>query len=608
MRPFLFCLKVVKNMNTIMTAFNYMKTMKLKYLAAVLAVGISTIFLLLVPLVIRITIDSVIGTEPLNLPGLAEGFSQLTGGREYWITSLWLPALLIIILTLFRGLFLYWKGRWAAEAAEEMARNLRDELFQHLQYLSFSYHVNKDTGDLIQRCTSDLETVRRFFAVQLVEVGRAIFMLGIIAGIMFYLDPFMTGISLLVVPVIFLFSYIFFHRVRVAFRAADEAEAELSTFLQENLTGVRVVKAFARQPEEVKTFIAKNCRHRDLTFRLIRLLAYFWSFSDFICFLQIGLVLLVGTQRAAAGQLTLGTLVVFVTYEGMLLWPVRQAGRILTDLGKSQVAVERMQQILNEPREDFRQLGLQKQIRGRIEVRNLSFNYQPGEPVLENISFTVQPGETLGILGSTGSGKSTLTYLLTRLYDYQQGSIKIDGRELKEYDRGWIRQQIGLILQEPYLFARSIKDNIALAAPEVESSELERAAEIAAVHEVVSEFDRGYLTEVGERGVSLSGGQKQRLSIARTLVRNCPVMIFDDSLSAVDTKTDLRIRQALKNNYADLTKIIISHRISTLASSDQILVLEQGKIVQLGTHQELIKEPGIYRRTWQLQNEEEIVS
>jgi len=589
---------------SIQLALNYMKTKKIKYIVSFILVGMAAILMLINPLIIKITIDSIIGNEPLNLPDSIINFFGNYLTNESLINNLWVPALLILFITVLRGVFLYLKGKWAAEGAEEFARNLRNELFEHLQYLDFNYHIKKDTGDLIQRSTSDLDTIRRFLSIQLIEVGRAFFMLTTVLIIMLSLDLYMTLISMMVVPIIFIFAYVFFKKVKVAFKASDEAEARLSTVIQENLTGVRVVKAFAKQPYEKVKFDQKNNEHKDLTFHLIKLLAYYWSFSDLICFIQIGIVLIAGSYRAAAGQLTLGTLVVFTTYIGMLLWPVRQTGRILTDMGKAEIAFDRINEILSEPRETYRGYGYDQKLSGNIKVKNLSYSYED-ELVLDNISFEIKPGEKLGVLGTTGSGKSTLAYILTRLLDYKEGSIKIDDKELIEYDRGFIREQIGLILQEPFLFAKSIKENIVIGAKEKESL-IKPSVEVAQFDKVIENFKNEYNTEVGEKGVSLSGGQKQRLAIARTLIKDTPIIIFDDSLSAVDTKTDFLIRKSLSERYGDKTMIIISHRIDTLADTDQVIVMDKGKIVQRGKHEDLISESGLYNRTWKIQSQTDI--
>lgn len=596
-------------MNNLKILFRFMKGKKLLYLGSLLSIGLATLFTLLNPLVLRIAIDNIIGNQPLNLPDRLIDIINSFGGRNFFLDNLWIVGLVLIIFTGFRGLFLYFKGKWAAVAAESVAENMRDSLYDHLQHLPFSYHVKSETGDLIQRCTSDLETIRRFLAIQFVEVGRAIFMVSIIAYVLFSLNRKLAIVSMAVVPLVFIFAVIFFMKIKKAFKLSDEAEAEMSTVLQENLTGVRVVRAFTRQQYEVEKFDKKNKDHRDLTYRLIYLLAWYWGLSDLICLLQIGAVLVLGSYWAALGEITLGTLVVFTTYEGMLLWPVRQMGRILTDMGKMFVSLERISEILVEPREELNETCLKPEIKGGIKFDNVTFSYDDNKPVLNNISFEIKAGETLAILGSTGSGKSTLVHLLAGLYDYQEGSITIDDFEITELNKKWLRDKVGLILQEPFLYARSIKENIGIVADENSDSKVFEAARTAAIHDVILNFDEKYETFVGERGASLSGGQKQRVSIARTLVKNPPVLIFDDSLSAVDTETDVAIREALNRRNKDVTTIIISHRVTTLAEADKIIVMEDGKILQRGTHSELIEKPGMYRRVWEIQNslEEEMV-
>lgn len=593
----------MKNMKLLL---RFMKGKKLLYLGSLLSIGVATVFTLLNPLVLRVAIDNIIGGKEFEAAPWVINIINRFGGREFFLESLWILAILLVILTGLRGLFLYFKGKWAAVAAESVAENIRDTLYDHLQHLPFSYHVKSETGDLIQRCTSDLETVRRFLAMQLVEVGRAIFMVAIIAYVLFSLNFKLALISMAVVPIVFFFAVIFFMKIKRAFKRSDEAEAEMSTVLQENLTGVRVVRAFTRQKHEVEKFDKKNLKHRDLTYRLIYLLAWYWGLSDLICMFQIGAVLVFGSYWAATGTITLGTLVVFTTYEGMLLWPVRQMGRILTDMGKMFVSLERIGEILAEEREELNEEGLKKEIKGKIEFEDVSFAYEGQEEVLKNISFEVEKGETLAILGSTGSGKSTLLYLLAGLYDYDHGKIKIDGHEITEYNKKYLRDQVGLVLQEPFLFARSMKENIGIAVEEADDAKIFEAARRAAIHDVILNFDEEYETFVGERGVSLSGGQKQRVAIARTLIKEPPILLFDDSLSAVDTETDAAIRQELKERNKNVTTIIISHRVTTLAEADKILVMEDGEIVQRGTHQELIKREGMYKRVWKIQNSLEL--
>ena len=572
------------------------------YLGAVVAVGFAAVFAYAAPLIIRFTIDAVIGGEPVEIFPAAERFIDGLGGRETVVDMIWVFSSLIVVLTLGNGLFSFLTGRWASVASETTARRIRDALYDHLQRLSYAYHVKAETGDIIQRCTSDVETMRRFIAVQFVEIGRAVFLTSVALPIMFSLHRTLAWVSIPIIPIIFLFSLIFYRWVQAAFKQSDEAEGRLSTVLQENLTGVRVVRAFARQQFEIDKFDEKNREYRDLTYRLIQLLARYWSISDLMSMLQIGAVLSAGTYLAVTGSATIGIVVVFLTMEGMLLWPIRQMGRILADMGKASVAVERIKEILEEPIEPNSEKTLRPPILGAVEFRNVGFEYGPDRPILRDISFSVLPGQTVAILGPTGSGKSTLVHLLPRLYDYTAGLILIDGVELKDIDKTWIRRNIGFVLQEPFLYGKTLKENIGIVVNGADEASVFEASRTAAIHDVITEFEKGYDTPVGERGVTLSGGQKQRVAIARALVTESPILVFDDSLSAVDTETDAAIRRALEARGRKATTFIISHRLTTLSSADLILVIDDGRIVQAGTHTELLAGDGMYARIWNLQS------
>ncbi|MBS4534823.1 ABC transporter ATP-binding protein [Clostridium sp. D2Q-14] len=589
-------------MNRLKLLWKFMRGNRLIYLGAILSIGLATFASIINPLVLKISIDSVIGNKALEAPDfIIDGINRI-GGVEFLERNLYLSALVLVILTIIQGIFLYAKGKWSAQAAESIAKNIRESLYDHIQHQPYGYHVKSETGDLIQRCTSDVDTIRKFLSIQFVEIGRAIFMISFVAVIMFSLDFKMALVSIAVVPIIFTFAIVFFLKVKKAFRLSDEAEADMSTVLQENLSGVRVVRAFNKEKFEIDKFEEKNETYRYLSYRLIKLLAGYWALSDLLCLLQIGAVLILGTYWATTGNITLGTLVVFTSYEGMLLWPVRQLGRILTDLGKSLVSLERIEEILESPIEEVKSNELTPNIKGHIKFENVSFDYGDGNEILKNISFEVKEGETIAIMGQTGSGKSSLIHLLARLYDYRCGSIKIDGVELKDIQRKWIRKNVGIVLQEPFLFSRSIKDNISIARMEAKDAEIIESARVAAIHNVIEDFERGYDTKVGEKGVTLSGGQKQRIAIARTLINNSPILVFDDSLSAVDAETDLAIRRALEERKKGVTTFIISHRVSTVAGADKIIVLKDGEIVQVGTHEELIKKTGLYKRIWTIQN------
>lgn len=579
-----------------------MKGYRVLYASAIAAIGISTYMSTQIPLVIKFSIDHVIAKKPVLTSGIIDLLLKLLGGSNIEANTLWKCGTVIVILTILNGLFLFLKGKWSATAAEGIARNTRNRLYDRLQRMPYDYHVKAETGDLLQRCSSDIDTIRSFLAVQFVEMGRGIFMLISVSIIMFTLNLKLALISMTAIPILFAAAFIFFSKVQKVFLMCDESEGRLSTALQENLTGMRVVRAFAKERYEVDRFDEKNSEYRDLVYRLIKLLAYYWSISDGICMLQIGSILIIGAAMTSKGLISLGTLLVFTTYEGMLLWPVRQMGRILTDMGKSFVSAKRIFEILDAPIEVMEENGNHNTINGGIEFNNVNFEYEEGKSVLENISFKINKGQTVAILGPTGSGKTTLVNLLPRLYDYTSGSIKIDGTELNTIDKLWIRKNVGIASQEPFLFSKTIKENIMLAKEKAEEEDVFEAAEIACIHNSILEFEQGYDTPVGEKGVTLSGGQKQRVTIARTVINDYPILIFDDSLSAVDTETDASIRSALKERSKDVTTFIISHRITTLAEADIILVLDKGKLVQIGNHEKLVSEDGLYKKIWSIQN------
>ncbi|GAA5129046.1 ABC transporter ATP-binding protein [Luteolibacter yonseiensis] len=574
-----------------------------KYAWAIAALFLFTAINYVAPLVASATIDFALSGKPDDSRPIT-WIIGLMGGADFVRERLWFPALLMVLLTVIAGGFSYLKGRFAAEASDGIARRLKDRLYDHLQRLPARYHDRAETGDLIQRCTSDVETLRMALAAQVVEVSNAVLLLLTALPVMVMLDGRMTLVSFALVVPIILFGYIYIGKVKHLFAEVAESEGQVTRVVQENLTGLRVVRAFARQDFEIDKFAAPNKLYRDRSLKLLHLMAWYWSASDLIVVTQQGIVLFTGACFISQGSLTVGTLFAFLMFLNMLLWPVRQMGRTLTDLGKSVVALNRMGEILSEPEESVPAgfVRPSSPAAGKIEVRDLVFGHGEENAAINGISFTVEPGETLAILGPSGSGKSTIMHLLLRLYDHTSGSIRFDGRELTELDRQWVRSQFSVVMQEPFLFSKTIGDNIRLGRGGAEAEQIHEAALLADIHDTIKGFPSGYSTLVGERGITLSGGQRQRVALARALLQDTPVLMLDDALSAVDAETEATILEALRSRHGRRTTLVIAHRLSTLAHADKVIVLEKGRIIQHGTHAELAAREGLYRRLWTIQN------
>ncbi len=591
-----------------------MKGNKLKYLGAIGAMIAGTGVGFIPPLMLAGTIDALASAAnqqmdaAIDLPGPVGTWFTAQGGIPYLLNHLWIIAAILIVLYIVGSLFQYLRGRWTAQASEQFAKSLRDRLYSHLQRLSYAYHVKAQTGDLIQRCTSDVDTIRKFLSAELVEIFRAVAMVAISLVVLLNINVRMTLYSMVLVPPLFLFAFGFFNMVRKYFKLADEAEGKMSAVLQENLTGVRVVRAFGRAQFEDDKFDATNEDYYRKSMKLVRLLSIYWSGSDCMSLLQTCLTVVCGVfiVVTAPEQLTLGQMVIFVSYVSMLLWPIRQLGRILSDLGKAMVSFGRISEILEtEPEKD--QTGAQDYPIDRdIEFRHVGFAYDDNHEILKDINLTVKQGQTVALLGATGSGKSTLMHLLQHLYNVTHGEILIGGVNINNIRKEHLRSRVGLVLQEPFLYSRSVRNNIGIARKHFTDDMVFSAAQVANAHDFINGFDKGYDTMVGERGVTLSGGQKQRIAIARTLLKKNDILIFDDSLSAVDTETDRAIREALQVERAEGTRhattFIISHRLTTLAEADVIAVMQQGEIVQLGSHEQLVHEDGLYKRIYQIQS------
>lgn len=566
-----------------------------KYFGVAIAASLATTILnALIPQIFRFTVDSV-----------------LEGSSHAWLSDhLWAIAGFLIFVAVLSGISLFVSRFYTAKAGENFAKNMRDALFAHVQRLPMKWHDKHQTGDIIQRCTSDVEVIRNFVVTQILEVFRTVFLIAVSFSVMLSMNVKLSMLVLIFVPIVAAYSGIFYRMIAKKFTLADEAEGELSTVVQENATGVRVVRAFGREMFEMERFHEKNDAFANLWIKLGTLSGLYWGTGDFITGLQVIAVIVFGAVEAVHGELSVGEFIAFASYNLTLVWPVRGLGRILSEMSKAGVSFERVNYILAASEENYGEEAIsqadgksRKEEQFTIQFDHVNFGYDKEKEVLKDVTFTVPQGTTLGILGATGSGKSTAAQLLNRLYELSDcsGSISIGGRNIKKIPLKELRKMIGIVLQEPFLYSRTIKENISASRPDASFEEIREAAKIACVDETIMNFPDGYETLVGERGVTLSGGQRQRVAIARMLLQKSPIMIFDDSLSAVDSQTDAKMRKELAVKCKDATVILISHRITTLMGADKIMVLNQGAIEEMGTHQELLEKQGSYREIYEIQ-------
>ena len=590
-----FDFREAQHANRLKGLWRMMADYRLHYSGAVVTLAISAIAKTTTFLLLRYFVDDVM-TETIKTGSMSLELSH----------TLIYVALGFVGLAIFEGGFAYFSGRLAAYTAEGITRRLRNFLFDHIQRLSVSYHNTTPTGDLIERCTSDVDALRRFFSEQAIGVGRIalLFIVNFIA--LLQLDTKLTLISVVAIPVVLVVSVWFFKQVTKRYEEYQEQEAVLSTTLQENLTGVRVVKAFARQEYEKGKFEKDNWE-KFLRGRLLLLMhSLFWPLSDIVLGLQMLGGFIFAAFMAINGEITVGTYLAYAGLVVWLIWPIRNLGRLIVQTSTGMVSYGRLMQIVKHEREPLTDGIVQPTgpVRGELVFDKVSFMYSDGETdVLKDVSFQVRTGQAVALLGSTGSGKTSLVNLLPRFHEYTGGHILLDGVELKNYPREYLRKQIGIVEQEPFLFSRSIRENITYGVGrDVPEDEIVQAAKAAAIHEVILSFPDGYRTLVGEKGVTLSGGQKQRVTIARTLLKNPRILILDDSTSSVDLETEAEIRGALNALMKDRTTFIIAHRIQSVMIADLILVMDKGEVIQMGTHKELAaQKEGMYRRIYDIQ-------
>ena len=583
----------------------FLKGSKAFFILCMICAALSALADMITPQIIRVTVDNILGSAPTNtLSPPVRGMLDAFGGPEKLRGNLWIMALAVVAVAVVKVASQYGFRVTNVRGSETLVKTMRDTLYRHIERLPFQWHMQNHTGDIIQRCTSDIDTTRNFISEQLTNLIRIGIMLALSVVFMLGMNVSLTLIAMAPLPVIVWYSLFFHKKFRKGFQECDENEGKLSAMVQENLTGVRVVRAFGRERYERDRFGKQNSFYTSLWVKLGKLMAFFWCSADILSGVQIMLVVVFGVLFCLNRGMTAGEFIAFVSYNGMLVWPVRQLGRMISEMSKAGVGIDRIGYIMDAEEEKDAPDAKDAPMDGDIRFEHVSFSYEGSPEMLHDINLTIPAGTTLGILGGTGSGKSTMMYLLDRLYVLPEdgGRITIGGTDIRKIRLEHLRRNIGIVLQEPFLFSRTLRENLAITAPDLEEEELRTAAQAACLDETIQSFTRGYDTAVGERGVTLSGGQKQRAAIARMLTRPTPIMIFDDSLSAVDTETDAKIRKELEKRFGSATIILISHRITTLSKADQVLVLDHGRVAQLGTPAELSRQDGLYREIEQIQS------
>ena len=585
--------------------WQFLRGSKLLFFTSMAASAVSALCDMVSPQIIRVSLDQALGgASAENLPGWTVALAERFGGFAYLGAHIWILAAAILAVAFAKALAQY--GFYVANtaASETLVKKMRDMLFSHIERLPYAWHMKHSTGDIIQRCTSDIDTLKNFVSEQLTGILRVVILLVLSIGFMFSMNPKLAWIALAPVPVIISYSVYFYYRIGKDFLACDENEGVLSAMAQENLAGVRVVRAFGKERSERDRFEEQNRYYTSLWMKLAKPMSLYWSTGDILSGTQILLTVVFGALFCVRGMLTPGQYVAFLSYCALMVWPVRSLGRMISEMSKAGVSIDRIADIMEAEEERPSEKGLKPDLTGEICFEHVNFRYEEGKEILHDVSFTVSGGSTVGILGGTGSGKSTLVLLLNKLYELPPGNgrITIGGVDIRDIDTAYLRANMALVLQEPFLFSRSIRENIAITRPNASMEEVRGAADAACLDETIADFVSGYETFVGERGVTLSGGQKQRTAIARALLQNTPILALDDSLSAVDTETDARIRSSLEKRFGTASIFLISHRIATLQKADQILVLDRGRIIQQGTHEELLHTDGLYRRICEIQS------
>lgn len=571
-------------------------------LLGILFTVISNIFVIIPAQLVRLAIDYVVESFSLYRPLAKGGLGDYS--QEIFIKFVFVLGMLILIMALLRGFFLFLIRQTIIIMSRKIEYDMKNEIFEHYQKLPLSFYRKNSTGDLMARITEDVSRVRMYLGPAIMYGLNVLILFPMVIWYMLTVHVELTLYALLPLPILSLSIYYVNNLINERSEKIQRSLSELSTFVQEAFSGIRVLKAFVRERDSVSNFVEASENYKLKSIHLTRVNALFFPIIMALVGVSTIITVYVGGIQVINGEIGYGVIAEFILYVNMLAWPVTSLGWVTSIIQRAAASQTRINEFMDVQNNIFSLVSLQTKIKGAIKVENLSFIYpDSGIQALDDISFEIKAGETLGIIGTTGSGKSTIANLLMRMYDPSMGFINIDNHRIENFDLSNLRRQMGYVPQDVFLFSDTIGNNIAFGIDSPETSIIEKAAKDADVFQNILDFPKGFETILGERGITLSGGQKQRVSIARAIAKEPKILILDDCLSAVDTKTENVILTALKSIMKNRTSIIISHRISSVKLADQIIVLHEGKIIERGNHDGLMDQKGVYADLYEKQTQ-----
>jgi ATP-binding cassette, subfamily B, multidrug efflux pump len=587
-----------------MKELKYLNKYLLKYkwhmLLGLLFVIISNVFQIVPAQMVRHSIDLVV--DNIRVYGSFERSNLQGDFFKIFSRGILLYAILILIMALLRGVFLYFVRQTLIVMSRLVEYDLKNEIFEHYQSLPLSFYRKNSTGDLMNRISEDVGRVRMYLGPSIMYGMQLITLFIMLIPVMFHISPKLTWYALIPLPLLSISIFYVNNIIEYRSEQIQKSQSRLSTFVQEAFSGIRVLKSFTREKESVQNFTRESEEYKHQSLKLTRVQALFFPLIMGLIGLSTVLTVYAGSVEVINGTLTFGHIAEFIIYVNLLTWPVASLGWTSSLVKRAEASQKRINEFLKNSTDIVSVKNITRELEGKVEFDNVSFTYpDTGIQALKNISFNIKPGESLAIIGTTGSGKSTIANLISRLFDVTEGEVRIDDIPIKDYNLNNLRSQTGIVPQDVFLFSDTIYNNIGFGLAALQEEKITQAAKDADVYTNITAFPQGFNTRVGERGITLSGGQKQRVSIARAIVREPKILILDDALSAVDTKTENTILNSMKKIMHGRTSIIISHRVSSAKLANKIIVLDDGRIVEAGTHDKLIAAAGAYRELYEKQ-------